>query len=67
MWVGSIVFVVLGEGEGARVGEGKGTRVGEGEGAHFGEGKGVQAGEGKGAQRVRVCACTLMRVRRVQW
>jgi hypothetical protein len=59
MWVGSIVFVVLGEGEGAR--------VGEGEGAHFGEGKGVQAGEGKGAQRVRVCACTLMRVRRVQW
>ena len=57
--VGSIAFIVWGEGEGAcvGVGVGKGARVGVsegacvgvGEGVRFGEGKGVCVGEGKGA------------------
>ena len=39
--MGSIVFIVWGDSEGARFGEGKGTHVGEGESVrmHVGEGE----------------------------
>ena len=46
--MGSIIFIIWGDSEGAH--------FGEGEGAHFGEGKGAHVGEGESVcVRMRVC------------
>ena len=39
--MGSIVFIVWGDGEGMHFGEGEGAHFGEGKGAHVGEGESV--------------------------
>ena len=51
--MGSIVFIVLGDGEGTHFGEGKGTHVGKGESVS------VRIGEGEARAVVRVSGSTV--------
>ena len=63
--MGSIVFIVWGDGEGACFGEGEGAHFGEGKGAHVGEGESmwvrvhVHVGEGEARAVVRASGSTL--------
>ena len=61
--VGSIVFIVWGDGEGTHFGEGKGALFGEGKGTHVGEGESVcvhvRVGEGEACAVVRVSRSVL--------
>ena len=61
--VGSIVFIVWGDGEGTHFGEGEGALFGEGKGTHVGEGESVcvhvRVGEGEACAVVRVSRSAL--------
>ena len=61
--MGSIVFIVWGDGEGVRFGEGEGVLFGEGKGAHVGKGEceyvHVCVGEGEACAVVRASGSAL--------